>query len=124
MLHVEHVKVDSSMAGAQSGPQLRSHCKRAVSGMVHAKSGTLDQYEGKSDSEFSEDYLNPDKGTTDDKDMEYEHPADLERPQFHPMGQRGFVSDPCGPLYDPKHERCIQTCSIPPEIIFPSFGGQ
>lgn len=69
------------------------------------KSSTLDQCEGKSDTDFSKSYLDPNKGATDDSDVEFEHPADLERPQFHPMGKRGFVSDPCGPLYDPKHER-------------------
>ena len=49
--------------------------------------------------------MNPDAKQTDPSDMKYEHPADLERPRFHPMAQRGFVSDPCGPLYDPKHRR-------------------
>ena len=70
-----------------------------------AKSTTLDKYEGKSETESSKSYLDPDKKATDDSDVKYEHPADLERPQFHPMGKRGFVSDPCGPFYDPKHER-------------------
>ena len=75
---------------------------------LRAKSNTLDQYEGQVGSEFSDDYLDPNKKATDASDMKYEHPADLERPQFHPMAARGFISDPCGPLYDPTHERSLQ----------------
>lgn len=95
----------SLIAGLSFSQPLRCCIPQPCRIIVHAQSTTLDQYEGQTGTEFSEDYLNPDKGPSDDKDMKYEHPADLERPQFHPMAKRGFISDPCGPLYDPKHER-------------------
>ena len=80
-------------------------------------SGSLDQYEGKADTRFSEDYLNPDKLQTDDTDVEYEHPADLERPQFHALPERGFCSDPCAPLYDPKHKRWASPVHAPDQPL-------
>ena len=80
------------------------------SSRVHAtktEEPTLDQYEGqgKQNKEFSNNYLNPNARSSEPDDVKYEHPADLEMPIFHPMPMRGFMSDPCGPMYDPIHER-------------------
>ena len=70
---------------------------------------TLDQYEGQSqgNKNFKDNYLNPDAKPSNPDDAEFEHPADLEMPVFHPMPQRGFMSDPCGPMYDPNHDRLL-----------------
>ena len=78
---------------------------RAAQKRSRLSAAELEQYEGRPDPKLAEQYLNPDQKATDDSDVKYEHPSDLERPEFHPMPAHGFVSDPCGPFYDPKHGR-------------------
>ena len=95
------------MFSAGVGRQNAASSSRSTS-RVHATKTdepTLDQYEGQGNRDFSNNYLNPDAKSSEPDDVKYEHPADLEMPIFHPMPMRGFMSDPCGPMYDPIHER-------------------
>lgn len=73
--------------------------------VMASKSSTLDQYEGQSTNKDQAKIMNPDAKASDPSDKKFEHPANLEMPCFHAMPQRGFMSDPCGPMYDPNHDR-------------------